>query len=1495
MHYRSIMILLVIALVAFGIYALVVMPKNEFPTVTVRQGIVAGVYPGATSSEVEEQLTKPLETFLWGFKEIKKKKTYSQSKDGLCIVFVELNDNVKNKDKFWSKFKIRLNQFKASLPGGVLALFANDDFGDTSALLITLESQDKTYRELHNYVTELEDTLRTIPTVSNLRLYGEQKEQINVYIDRDKLSDYGLNTASLLGTLSSQGMTIISGSVDDQNTVRPIHLQSSMSTEEGVANQIVYSDPKGNIIRLRDIAEIKREYPDPSSYIKDNGKKCVVLSLEMTEGHNIVKFGKIVKEKLANFKKGLPEDVEIYPITDQSKVVNDSVIEFLQELLIAILSVIVVIMLLLPLRVAGVAASTIPITIFISLGILFASGIEMNTVTLAAMLVTLGMIVDNSIVIIDCYVENLDNGMSRWHAASHSAKEFFSSIFAATLAISITFFPFLPVLKGMFHDFVKWFPMAVCIVLFVSLLVAVFVVPYMQFAYVKKGLVVDTNDNKKHRKSILEFIQCLYNKLIAICFKHPFYTLGFGILSIILGALLIINQPQKFLPVAERDQFAVEIYLPSGSSLERTAVIADSLSNLIRKDDRVVSVTTFYGSGSPRFQFSYAPQVGGSNFAQFIVNTKGKHETVDLLDKFTPMYTDYFSDAKVRFKQLEYTDAKAPIEMRFKGDDLKQLHAVADSAMRIMRNDPDLLLVRSSFNGSTPGMKVVMDDLEANRLGINKTLLSMNLATRFGDGIPMTTVWEGDYPVKVMLKDKYAGMQTPEDLRNSTVSGIIPGISVPLRQVAKVEPDWTDGQIVRRNGVRTVTISADLARGKNTNIVTDRIIEKLKSGISLPSNIKFEVGGQRENDNETQPQIYSGLALAVVIMFLIILFHFKNIRLTILLMLSLLFSLLGTSVGLFIMGQPMSLTCILGVVSLMGIIIRNGIILIDYAEELRIKHRMSVKHAIMQAAERRMRPIFLTSAAASMGVIPMVIANTPLWGPMGVVVCFGTIISMFFIITMIPVGYWMVFRIQDHKRILKNEGGRFEMMRRKIRMRTTGVGILLLLMFIVFPAHAQNKVYSLSECRKMALENNYLMKKSRLQIDMAKQQKKEAFTKYFPIVSANGSYLKSDDDLIQEDLTMSDDQATTLATNLISMGLDPTAVVTTLSGLPSSYSLGFLDEAMVADVMAIEPLFAGRQIVNGNKLANLNKEVKEIRLRQTSDQIIATTEKYYNQLLSLYEKLKTLDIVEKQLDRIHQDAQNAYDAGIRNKNDVLTVELKQNEIKSKRLKVENGIRLVHMLLGQYIGKSNEDFEIDRSIIKKLPEPSTYLTNYQSALSRLNESILLDKNVEAKELQKKMEIGKMMPSLAVGVGGLYQDYYQNNDSHTNLVGFLTVKIPISDLWSGNHSVKRLKLSEETAKYQREDNRQLLVIRMQNNYNKFTEAYQQVKLSEKAKEKAEENLRLNKDYYESGTSSMSDLLNAQTLSQQSKDQYTDAVLQYLNARTAYLQSTGRVVEF
>ena len=1009
MKYHKIVILVICCLIAFGMYSLKSINKNEFPNFTIRQGVVVAVYPGKSSEEIEEQLTKPLEKYIFSYKEVKKAKTKSYSRNGMCIIQLELNDDIKDKEAFWSKFKHGVNTFKSSLPKGVLALQVIDDFGDTSALLIAMESEDKTYRELEEYTKALEEKLYTIESVGRLNVVGKMNEQISIYADTKKLASYGINEKVLALNLFNNGFTTTAGNISDNENELPIYVTESLNMVSDVENIIIYSDPKGNSIRVKDVAKVKKEYPKPSSFITNNGVKCLVLSIEMKEGRNIVEMGDDVKSIIKDFEKTLPNSVKLTTITDQPKVVSDSVWNFLKELLIAIFAVILVVVLLMPIRVALVAASTIPITIFISLGLFNALDLELNTVTLAALIVTLGMIVDNSIVIIDAYVERLKEGANRREASIESAMHFFKSILSATLAISVTFFPFLITMKGVMHDFVYSFPFAVTLILFISLLVAELLVPFMQYFFIKEPINLPKQEEKTKKKfNFLDFLQTYYEKLITFCFKHKWATLSTGIISIVIGAILFINIPQQLMPAADRNQFAVEITLPTGSSLERTRQVADSLENILKKDKRVESICSFKGMSSPRFQAGYAPQFADKNYCQFIVNTVSNKATVEVLDEYTSKYQNYFPDAYVKFKQIMYGDASNPIEIRISGDDLQAIKKVTDSITLLLRNNEKLSLVRNDFNEPLPCVNINLNETKSQMMGISPSSLQMNLAMRYGDlPLALAEIYDGDYKTPIYLKTTTTDSSTIANLQDELIP-VMGGISnTPLRSISQINTSYHYGQIARRGCLRTATVFSEVQRGENVTNVFNEIIKQTNK-ISLPEGVKISYGGEIESNEDNMPTIIGGLIIAVIIIFFILLFHFKKLSLAFLLLVSLLLTLFGASVGMLFANVNLSITCFLGLIALMGILVRNAIIMYDYAIELQQKESLSPQQAILLSAKRRMRPIFLTSAAASMGVIPMILGKSSLWMPMGAVICYGTLITMLFILTILPIAYSII-------------------------------------------------------------------------------------------------------------------------------------------------------------------------------------------------------------------------------------------------------------------------------------------------------------------------------------------------------------------------------------------------------------------------------------------------------------------------------------------------------
>ena len=1021
-HY-SITLLIIIILFFLGIFGMYDMPKDEFPHATIRQGVVVAVYPGATSEEVEQQVARPLERYLFTYSEVNRTKTTTTSQNGACIVMVKLNDDVNNKDEVWSKIKHGLNSFKSSLPTGVLAVVVNDDFGNTSALLVAIESSQRTYRELKDYTDQLSDRLRRIPSVANVKLFGEQKEQISLYIDRQRLQAYGIGQQMLFSRLQAEGITTMSGSISDEDQQIPIHIESTENSQEEIANQIIYSDiSTGKVVRVRDLARVVREYEPLSSRIEQDGHPCLLLSMEMTPGNNVVQYGKEIDEVLQAFRANeLPADVKITRIADKPKVVAESVSSFLRDLIISMVIIILVMMVLFPIRSAIVASITIPLSTFVSVSIMYMVGIELNIVTLAALIVVLGMIVDNSIVVIDGYLEYLGKGYKPNDAAIESARQYFMPMMLATICICAIFFPFLLTMKGVFHDCLEDFPWTITINLMVSLFLAVTVIPFLEVHIIKPDKVT-TGGNV-----ITKWVQSTYNHVLDLTFRHPWLTMCFGLAVILLSMLIVPTLKIRLFPYADRDQFAVEIFLPDGKGLHETETIASTVHEALQKDDRITSITSFIGCSSPRFMDAYAPQMAGSNYAQFIVNTKSDKATLELLAKYQPQLSESFPGAYVKFKRLDYLEVPE-LEYRFYGEDLDSLHAVAERLMERMRPMPELEWVHTDYFQPYPIINVRLDPVTSAQLGITRTTAQLALSATSSD-LRVGQLWEGNYELPIVVKDdadmtfsdvENLGISSPQIMLSSPINS--GNTTVPLRQIAQVRPYWSESRILHRGGERCITVTAQFAQGVFTAPVEKRIAEIMQHEIQLPDGVRCEVGGEIEYGDEAMPQIIGGIVIAMIIVFFFLLFNFKKYGITTVCMAALGLMTPGALIGLGLMNRALGLTSIFGLITLMGIIMRNEILIFEHANDLLKKYilehgdwtkdRKAYNEAVRQAAydagKRRMVPIFLTTATTAVGVVPMIIAQSSFWMPVGVTIFAGGIGTLILVVTILPVVYWKV-------------------------------------------------------------------------------------------------------------------------------------------------------------------------------------------------------------------------------------------------------------------------------------------------------------------------------------------------------------------------------------------------------------------------------------------------------------------------------------------------------
>lgn len=1017
-HHKKMVYFAVAILIALGITGLVYMNKDEFPTFEIKNGLIAGIYPGADAEEVEKQLTEPLEDVLFSFSEISRDNTSSYSRNGMCYIYTDLTTPASTKNEVWSKIKLKLDAVRQTLPPGVLAVAVMDDFSAVSSLLIALESDDKGYSEMKGYAEELSLRLQTIPELANARIIGGQNDEIAVTLDMERLSAYGISPSSIMLACQASGLQLGSGNFSTGYESSPIRIENTVASEREIAEKIVYSDPQGNILRLKDIATVERRWKKPSSLVSHNGNTAVIISVEMRPDNNIVAFGRDVDEVLSEFGKTLPDSVHVSKITDQPHVVGSSVLSFLRDLVISMIVVILVMLMLFPMKSALIASSGVPVCTAVAIAIMFLTGIDLNTVSLAALIVVLGMIVDDSIINMDGYMDKLGRGMGRIEAACASAKELFMPMFTATFAISVMFFPAKVLITGYLGDFVTNFPWVIAIALGASLAYAVLVVPSLEVRFIKSAKNTDKGIISRGQTFFFNAMQNGYEKMETLCFRHPKLTILAGAAAVALGILMFFNVNIQLMPKAARECFVVEIYLESGSGIDRTKEVSDSLEKILLKDKRITSVTSFVGTSSPRFHATYAPQTPSPDFAQFIVNTTSVKATESVLRDYEADYQHYFTDAVVRFKQMDYQAVSAPVEVRIKGDDYYALQSVADTIRHFMYASLDdrLQWIHSSADGTSSFVDVSLDPDEASRLGVSRSMLSLALAGAF-NSIPIASVWEGDAKIPVNLySEAVSDTMSYDVIANQMVATNVPGVSVPLRQIADIVPQWRPDTYLRTGGVETITVAADMKYGYSQpeamREIKRYVEEKIEPG--LPERITISYGGLSSMNGQVGPEILVTFFCAVAILFLFLLVHFKKVSIAVLTLVLSSLCLFGAFFGLWLFGLDFGLTSVLGLISLVGIIVRNGILMFEYAEELRFEKGWDVKSASVEAGKRRMRPIFLTSCTTALGVLPMIISGDALWMPMGVVICFGTMLSIILITLIMPVSYWQIFKNADN-------------------------------------------------------------------------------------------------------------------------------------------------------------------------------------------------------------------------------------------------------------------------------------------------------------------------------------------------------------------------------------------------------------------------------------------------------------------------------------------------
>lgn len=998
---------------AIGIYSLLTMPRRSDPEITIRQALVVALYPGATAQQVQEQVTKTLEDKLFTYTEVKKDETYSTTSDGLVYITVTLEDWVDLPDLFWERLGQGLFQLsQISLPEGVIGPLVDSDFGDVVALLIAVESKNHSYSEIKDYVGQIENNLRMIPSVSKIEHLGFQEEQIEVSFDSKKLAQFDIDKAKVVEVLKTENSIQYSGFIEVGNSNIKLYTTGLLTNIEEIKEQIVGISEEGSVVKLKDLAEVKRVPADTSQLIRVNGNdsKVMLISLQMQDGYNIVKFGNEVNTVLAGTKKLLPQDLNFHTINDQPQVVKSAVNDFMREFLIAVLAVIIVIMLLLPFHIALIAAISIPVSIGMTFTFLNLFGYELQQVSLASLVVVLGMVVDNAVVVIDSYIDKLDKGIKRFEAAWQSATEFSIPLISSTLSIIMAFLPLVFMLSGATGEFLITLPITVAISMICSLVVAFFLTPFLAYLFIRKGLKKkDPEGNKTKKKfSMLNAIQWIFDVSIEWAMKRKSITIILGVAMVIFGVLLFKAPKQQFFPDAQRNQFLIQVFEPMGTKLDVTLADVKKIEQVLAKDSLITAFASFTGTSAPRVYYSFTPVFPEESYAMFLVNTTSVETTEELAPKYESRLRNFLPNAQVDVMQFaQGVPVTSPVEVRIYGNNISILESIGEKVKAIFRKAEGSRLVRQDFE-KDHYLKVNVAHDRAVQMGFTTEVIAANLAIGL-HGAPVSKLWEGDDPLDIVFRLNRDLRQDFDDISNMYIESPVTGKSIPLRQIADLSPSWETGKITRRNGMPALTTGCKPLPGYLASEVLEKIEPQIDTMKLMPG-YTLEYGGDKKNQDTTFGHMIVALIISLVCIFLILLFQFKEMVRPLIIMVSIPLTLFGSILGLVITGNVFSFTAFVGLIALVGIVIRNALIIVDHADHLVVREKITRDQAALESAKRRLRPIFLTTMAAAIGVVPMIVLKDPLWAPLASVFAFGIVISMILTLLVIPVLYSLVIK-----------------------------------------------------------------------------------------------------------------------------------------------------------------------------------------------------------------------------------------------------------------------------------------------------------------------------------------------------------------------------------------------------------------------------------------------------------------------------------------------------
>ncbi|MBE3994188.1 multidrug efflux RND transporter permease subunit VmeV [Vibrio parahaemolyticus] len=1000
--------LFIVILAIGGVTSFLELGRLEDPAFTIKDAMIVATYPGATSKEVEEELTYPLE------KEIRKlpyiDRITSTSSNGMSQIMVSMKMDYGPDElpQIWDEMRRKINDLQPTLPQGVQSLQIIDDFGDVYGVMLMLTGDDYDYVELKRYADHLRREIELVDGVGKVDIAGDQQEMLFVEISLDRLASLNLDMNVVSGLLNQQNNVVSAGEVMVNGESLVIRPSGTLNTVQALENLIIHGRDTGNLIRLKDVATITRSIQEkPGNMILFNGKKAINIGISFASGVNVVEVGERLNAELSSLESIKPAGLDMSYFYNQAQEVDDSVKAFVISLAEAVAIVIIVLLFTMGLRSGVIIGVVLLLTVFGTFILMNYNNIELHRISLGALIIALGMLVDNAIVVVEGILVGLKKGRTKVQAAVDIVKQTQWPLLGATV-IAITAFAPIGLSQDATGEFMGSLFWVLCFSLFLSWVTAITLTPFLADLLLKEE---EKDTNGEDEDPYKGWLFVVFGALLKFSLRFRWMTVA-AMVALLVGAVIAFgNVKQQFFPPSNTPMFYVDMWMPEGTDIRQTIKQAETVESYIRQQDDIDFVSVSIGQGLQRFALTYQPEKSYEAYAQFQVRTTDRDNMFKLLHKLDDNLAKTFDEPTFQFKLMEFGPSPASkIEARITGPDPKVLRELAVQVEDILHTDPGARNIRHDWRERTKELVPVFNESKARRLGISKEDLSSTLQMAFG-GSTFGVLRDGTHTLPIMMRLPEAERVDFESLQNVKIWSPSLQTYIPVDQIIDgVELDWSEPLIQRRDRKRTLTVLADhdvLSDDTAASLFT-RVQPKVMA-LHIPEGYEITWGGEYESSKDAQEGLFGSLPMGYLLMFIITILLFNSIKKPLVSWFTVPLSIIGVAFGLLTTNMPFSFTAFLGLLSLSGMILKNGIVLLDQIN-LELESGKDPYLAIVDSAISRVRPVSMAALTTILGMIPLVF--DAFFGSMAITIMAGLGFATVLTLIVVPVMFAILFRIK---------------------------------------------------------------------------------------------------------------------------------------------------------------------------------------------------------------------------------------------------------------------------------------------------------------------------------------------------------------------------------------------------------------------------------------------------------------------------------------------------